>query len=230
MLSVNEYARVRQAITRGTAIAIRTRSYSARHRSYVDRVLSLYLYELGLIHLHNNLAYCIHELAGNARNALLKRLWFREQGIDIATRAAYPDAVRRFRHEVGERPGHFLRLLEESGDSILFRFSATPQTVQIAVENSGRMLPIEVERVRAKLTAAERYDSVADAYGALSDFSEGAGLGIAMVVVILKRLGLPARTLRVGNGDANEDLTRALLEIDRTISAPLSPLFEEVRP
>ena len=231
MLSVSEYARVRQAITRGTSIAIRTRSYSSRHRVYVDRVLSLYLYELGLIHLHNNLAYCIHELAGNARNALLKRLWFREQGIDIAERGSnYAEAVRRFRREVGERPQHFLELLESSGDWILFRFSATPRQVRISVENTGRLLPVEMERVREKLAAAERFQSVADAYGALSDFSEGAGLGIAMVVVILKRLGLPAQTLRIGNGAAHENVTRALLVLDRTSAAADSALVQEVQP
>jgi hypothetical protein len=177
MLSVEDYTRVRNAITNGTTISLKTKSYTARHRDHVDRVLSLYLYELGLVHLHNNLAYCVHELAGNARNALLKRLWFQEQGLELLDRAVYTSSIPAFRAAVSAEPERYLHMLEDSHYRIRFSFSHDPEHIRIAVENNAPLLPIERERIDAKLDAARRYSSMADAYGALSDFSEGAGLG-----------------------------------------------------
>lgn len=214
MLSVEDYARVRDAITNGTTVALKAASYASRHREHVDRVLSLYLYELGLVHLHNNLAYCVHELAGNARNAILKRLWFREQGLDITDRRIYSKYMNRFRGETSANPPHYLRLLEESEYRIRFLFAHDAERIRVIVEHNAPLLPIERERIAAKLEAARRYTSMADAYGDLSDFSEGAGLGIAMVVVILKTLGLTEDDLRIG--DDASGTTQSVITLRRT--------------
>jgi hypothetical protein len=199
MLSTSEYDRIRKAIIGNRPIILRTSSYTAPHRDYVDRVLSLYLYELGLLHLHNNLAYCLHELAGNARNALLKRIYFAELGLDITDPAVYTEKMQRFRQDTTADIQRYLRLLEEGPYNIRFHFSHTNERVQIRVENNTALLPIEVERIRSKVAAARHYSSLADAYASLVDFTEGAGLGIAMVVVILKSLGLGPDALQIGS-------------------------------
>lgn len=214
MLPVEDYARVRDAITTGTTVALKTASYASRHREHVDRVLSLYLYELGLVHLHNNLAYCVHELAGNSRNALLKRLWFRERGLDITDRRVYSKYMSRFRGETAANPSRYLRRLEESEYRIRFLFAHDRERIRIIVEHNAPLLPIERERIAAKLEAARRYTSMADAYGDLSDFSEGAGLGIAMVVVILKTLGLTKDVLTIGDG--TDGTTQSAITLQRT--------------
>lgn len=215
MLSVEDYTRVRNAITNGTTISLKTKSYTSRHRDHVDRVLSLYLYELGLVHLHNNLAYCVHELAGNARNALLKRLWFQEQGLELSDRSVYTSSIPAFRAAISAESDRYLRLLEDSPYRIRFLFSHDQAHIRIVVENNAPLLPIERERIDAKLEAARRYTSMADAYGALSDFSEGAGLGIAMVVVILKTLGLSDDVLVVDDGGKSANMTRSIITLRR---------------
>lgn len=215
MLSVADYARVRKAITTGSTVVLKTSSYTAPHREYIDRVLSLYLYELGLLHLHNNLAYCVHELAGNARNALLKRLWFNEQQLDISDRERYAANVAAFRRAVATDTPRYLRLLEESPYHIRFLFAQNVEQVWITIENNTPMLPIERERIETKMRQAQSYQTVADAYAALADFSEGAGLGLAMVLVILRTLGLPPEALVVGGCSVDERVTRSSIIIDR---------------
>lgn len=214
MLSTTEYDRIRAAITGNLPIVLRTSSYTSTHRDYVDRVLSLYLYELGLVHLHNNLAYCIHELAGNARNALLKRVYFAERQLDITDPEVYTEYMKRFRHDTTNDIQRFLRILEAGPYYIRFHFSHSEDRVQIRVENNTPLLPIEVERIRAKIAAAKHYNSLAEAYASLADFSEGAGLGIAMVVVILKTLGMAPDSLQIGSRE-NRQGSCACLLIDR---------------
>jgi len=215
MLSVRDYAQVRKAITTGSNVILKTSSYSAEHRDHVDQVLSLYLYELGLVHLHNSLAFCVHELAGNARNALMKRLWFSEQGFEITDRRCYAERVPDFRSAVAADPQKYLRILERSGYYIRFIFAHSPDQSWVVVENNTPLLPIERERIETKLTVAREFETMADAYAAITDFSEGAGLGIAMVLVMLRGLGLSADSLVLGDCSVNERVTRSTIILPR---------------
>jgi hypothetical protein len=229
MLPVSEYARVRKAIVSGSSVALKTSNYSATHRDHVDRVLSLYLYELGLVHLHNNLAYCVHELAGNARNALLKRIWFSEHGLDLADRATYSASVAEFRRTMSADPQRYLAVLESSQYHIRFILAHNPDQIWITVENNTPLLTIERERIEAKLAAARDYQSMADAYGAMIDFSEGAGLGLAMVVIMLRTLGLSPDSLIVGGCSVDERVTRSAIIIDRSEVGRIRGTREEER-
>ncbi len=215
MLSTRDYERVRTAILSGTPIALKSSSYTSEHRDYIDRVLSLYLYELGLVHLHNNLAYCVHELAGNARNALLKRIYFLEKGLDIVDREQYHEGMRSFRHDTIAEKQRYLSLLDSSELHIRFLFRHDEENVEISIENNTALLPIERERISEKLANARKYKTMADAYAALADFSEGAGLGIAMVIVMLRTLGLPADSLVMGDG--SDGFTRATVHVKRSV-------------
>lgn len=217
MLSTGDYDRVRTAILSATPIALKSSSYTSTHRDYIDRVLSLYLYELGLVHLHNNLAYCVHELAGNARNALLKRIYFIEHGLDIADRDQYARGMGSFRQDTIAEKNRYLAALERSDFYIRFLFRHDEDQVQIAIENNTPLLPIERERINEKLTNARRYKTMADAYAALADFSEGAGLGIAMVIVMLRTLGLPSDSLVIGGCCEEEGFTRSTIRINRSM-------------
>lgn len=216
MLSVRDYARVRKAITSGSHVALKTSSYSAPHREHVDQVLSLYLYQLGLVHVHNNLAFCVHELAGNARNALLKRLWFAQKGLDLADHICYQENIAQFRADVSKNPAQYLQLLEKSEYHIRFLFAHSDQQSWVVVENNTPLLRIERERIKQKLAVAREFQTMADAYASLSDFSEGAGLGIAMVIVILRSLGLSPDALVMGDCSVDELVTRSTIMISRT--------------
>ena len=216
MLPVSDYKRVRKAIVFNSSVVLKTSNYSAAHRDRCDRILSLYLYELGLVHLHNSIAYCVHELAGNARNALLKRIWFHEQGLDLGDRDTYSASVAEFRRAVSAEPQRYLKMLEAGPYDIRFIFAHSRDQIWITVENNTPLLPIEHERIEAKLAAARDFSSMADAYSAMIDFSEGAGLGLAMVLVMLRTLGLSAESLVVGGCSTDERVTRSAILIDRS--------------
>lgn len=227
MLSVRDYAQVRKAITTGSNVILKTSSYSALHRDHVDQVLSLYLYELGLVHLHNSLAFCVHELAGNARNALMKRIWFVDEGLDIRDRACYKQRVPDFRAAVASDPQKYLRRLERSDYHIRFMFAHSPDQSWIIVENNTPLLPIERERIERKMVVAREFETMADAYAAITDFSEGAGLGIAMVLVMLRGLGLTSDSLVLGDCSVNEQVTRSTIILPRNGARRVSPVFTQ---
>ncbi|MDY7029791.1 MAG: hypothetical protein SVR04_15975, partial [Spirochaetota bacterium] len=71
------------AIESNKVLTVTSYSYLGVERDYIDNVLRKYLKQVGMHVLINNISYCIHEVAGNAHKANLKRLYFEMKDLDI---------------------------------------------------------------------------------------------------------------------------------------------------
>ncbi len=102
--------------------------------------------------------------------------------------------------------------------------------VKIAVEHSEAGLRFEVsnapltrfeeKRVREKFREGMRHDDLVSFYMSNADQQEGEGIGLALIVLLLKAEGIDPHLFRVG---VRGGQTVARLEI------PLSSAFESVR-
>ncbi|HDQ13675.1 MAG TPA: hypothetical protein ENN41_02530, partial [Sediminispirochaeta sp.] len=95
---------VELAIQRKKVLTVKLYSYLGSERDYIDSVLDRYLEEVGLNRLMNNISYCIHEVAGNAHKANLKRLYFMLRSLDIDDTEQYRIGMRDFKREVLQHP------------------------------------------------------------------------------------------------------------------------------
>lgn len=141
--------------------------------------------------IHDQISYCLRELVENAVRANRKRTVFQRAGLDIANPADYAKGVALLKEDSDpsewEPPedGFVEIVLLQDADRILLR-----------VSNSAEMVETERQRVSQRLSAALLYESFDEVFEQVEDESESAGLGLVMVGMILRRLGVPDHGIR----------------------------------
>lgn len=192
--------KVEQAVREGRMLTLTTHSYFADERDYIDEILNYFLVAAGRPGLQDQLSYCIHELANNAKKANTKRVYFEEQGLDINNESQYWIGMRHFRDETVRNIDHYLERLRESNLYIKVQFKLNAGTMMIAVRNNIRLTRVEREKMEEKIGRSRHYTNMADAYASIEDTSEGAGLGIVMMIIMLRALGLSEDIIRFFSG------------------------------
>ena len=91
----------------------------------LERILELYLDELGQQKIQEPLSYCLKELIANAQKANAKRVYFEERSLKISDRMDYEKGMKAFHREISENLVHFLQRLREQGKSIEVSFHST---------------------------------------------------------------------------------------------------------
>jgi len=188
---------VRDAIASSRTLTLKTVTYRPRERAHIDTILGAFLDAAGMHPLKNKLSYCIHELAGNAKKANTKRLFFEERNLDIRKDADYAAGMAEFKQEMVGRVEHFDEKLRAMNLMVKFQFRKIRNGVSITVRNNAELTTAEQKRIAAKQAIAEQYTCLADAYSATEDRSEGAGLGIVMMLFMLKNLGVGTDAFRI---------------------------------
>jgi anti-anti-sigma factor len=210
---------VRYAIDKSKTLTVKTFTYLPGERLHIDRILATFLSAVDMAPLGNNLSYCIHELAGNAKRANTKRLYFAEKKLNILDDRDYAAGMQEFKQETVERFDHYLALLRESGLYVKFQFRKTPTGLRICIRNNAILTPAEKTRIEEKLAIAKSFSCLADAYARTEDGAEGAGLGIVMMLFMLRNLGFDqdAFTVRTSRTE-----TLATLTLTRPLSTGAS--------
>ncbi len=170
-------------------LVITTHTFLPNAQGYVDRLLKQYLDELGVAALFEPLSFCVRELAVNAKKANTKRLYFEVRNLDPGKPEDYQRGMTSFKRDTLDDQEQYLRLLKDRGFTIRIEFLKWHNSCSVAVRNNVEVLPAELERVKDKIAKAQQYSSLEDALGEVLDESEGAGLGIVVLILMLRRLG-----------------------------------------
>jgi hypothetical protein len=210
MVRVLNKEMVEQAVREGRMLTLTTHAYFAEERDHIDAILDHFLSAAGRPELEDKLAYCIHELANNAKKANTKRVYFREKNLDMDNESEYWIGMRNFRRETVENIDHYLELLKSAGLFIKVQFKIKNSMLVIAIRNNVRLTPIERNKIEEKIVRSRTYATLADAYNSIEDSSEGAGLGIVMMIIMLRNLGLSEQIIRFFS---NDEETVVLLSI-----------------
>jgi putative nucleotidyltransferase with HDIG domain len=86
--------------------------------------------------------------------------------------------------------------------------------ITIEVRNNVTVTPAEMSRIRRKLN--RKKDNLEEALGGVLDDSEGAGLGLAILVLMLKKIGLPESNFTVGSTE-KETIARIRIPMDKGV-------------
>jgi hypothetical protein len=201
---------VERAVREGRLLTLTTHAYFAEERDYIDEILGYFLAAVDRPELRDRLSYCVHELANNAKKANTKRAYFAEKGLEIDNESQYWIGMRTFRDETVRDIDRYLELLRESNLYIKVQFQLDAGTMRIAVLNNVRLTRVEREKMEEKIARSRMYGNMADAYASIEDSSEGAGLGIVMMILMLRDLGADGDTIRFFSSDRE---TRVVLSI-----------------
>lgn len=234
--------KVLQAARNGIPLVIQTTILPPQTEADLEEILGLFLRELGRQEATHHLAYCLKELTGNAKKANTKRAYFLEKGLNILDPAQYEAGMATFRKETWDDIDRFLALQEKAGLHIRVTFLLKEGVLFLRVANNAPLLPAEKARVDQRLARARLFDSMEQAFEDVLDDSEGAGLGITILVLMLRKMGLSEKafvveelggetvaTLRVPAAGVHVDLVAGLTDELVGVVDSLPPFPENLR-
>lgn len=157
---------------------------------------------------------CVKELVINATKANLKRSFFQTHQLDIHNMGHYVSGLVKFRamldrHEYKTYMGN----LKKMGLWVKFHIRHSREGIIFEVVNNSAISEVEEGRIRMKLNQAMKYDDLLEFYNHEQDGDEGAGIGIALVVILLKSASMDPGLFRIGT---REDVTSARIELPLT--------------
>jgi len=187
----------------------------------LDAILQVYLGELGQEKIQEPLSYCLKELIQNAQKANAKRIYFEERGLQISRKDDYQKGMRDFHKELSENLPHYLQKLKDRGMSIEVNFHATRGALVISVRNEVVISPMELSRIQERILKTRTFHSFFEVLESAVDHTEGAGLGIMMLIQFLKRIGLDEKAFSI-KADAGRTVA--------SISIPMSSVhLDQIR-
>ena len=219
--------KIRKAIQSGLPLTITTYTLPKEIEIYIEQVTDVFLRQMNQIKLKDYIIYCIQELVVNAKKANTKRVYFAERGLNINNDADYEAGMKTFKEDTISNIAHYLQLQKEKGYYIKVILQVKRNTILVEIRNNVMATKKERLRIQDKMARSRQYGSLEDALAQILDDSEGAGLGLVILVLMLKKLGLDddAFTLKT-----TDKLTIASIQIplDQATVKGMSVLSEEI--
>ncbi len=218
---------VKKAIRSSVPLAIKTYTLPHETEEYLEEVLALFLKEFGQDHLKDRLAYCLKELAVNGKKANTKRVYFQEKNLDINNPSHYDEGMKTFKEETLSKIDHYLEQQKDAGLYIKIVFHVQQRTFTISVKNNTEISRKEQMRVYDRIARSRAFETMEEALSTVIDDSEGAGLGIVILVLMLKKIGLDEDSFDI-DVEKGETVARITLPFNEIHVENLELLSEEI--
>jgi hypothetical protein len=168
--------------------------------------------------LHEMVYSSVKELAINGVKANIKNFLFKEHNIDRIDKDSLAQGIKKL-HEIlsdAEKMCEYDEKVRDLGYKVTLRIKHSAHRVIIMVSNTIAISPEEETRVREKFAEALKYDSIAEYYmNNLDDAeAEGAGLGITMIVLLLKSCGIDPHSFTVYRNKDKETVAKIEIPLD----------------
>lgn len=212
----------------GLQLPIEMTSYTLPRNTeaYIRGILEIFLEECHQNHLKEYLNFCLSELLTNAKKANTKRVYFQEKGLDINNPEDYEKGMENFKMDTLTNIDHYLELQKKAGLYIKLSLRILADKIYIEIRNNSRLTVFEKERIQQKLDSVQQYKEMDEVFTNVLDQSEGAGLGIIIIILMLQKVGLSKENYQVLSED-DETVTRIILPCNKTVFAGVEMLSYE---
>ena len=218
--------KIRRAISSGLPLMLTTYKLPHEMEMYMNAVLATFLEEIGKPQLKEYMTYCLSELVGNAKKANTKRIYFKEKNLDVHNRRDYMEGMKTFKQDTLDNIKHYLDEQEKAGLYIRLILQKRNDKVRIEVRNNSALSYFEYVRIHDKLSRAQQYKSIDQALKQLLDDSEGAGLGLVIMILMLKKLGFSEESYQV-KSECGETISRLVLPLNTEEHQSISLISSE---
>lgn len=191
-----EDASVTSAIDLKLPLEIRITSLLKKTQDNISKIFSRYLASCGLSDSFSKLDYCLSEILSNAVKANVKRIYFKEKNLDINNTDDYVQGMRTFKMDTFENKAYYFEKLRDADKYINLSLHIEENNLIIEVRNNSVITLLESERVKEKISNFHTYSAEELALNFV-DETEGSGLGINSIMLMLKNLGLPEESYQI---------------------------------
>ena len=181
---------INKAIASSVPVTIKTFTLPHETENYIEEILGVYLNKFGQGELKDRIGYCMRELAVNAKKANTKRVYFSEKNLDINDPDDYAEGMKSFKQETLDNINYWLEKQKDAGLYIKVVFHSKNNEFSMAIKNNALISQKEQMRVYDRIARSRAFESMEEALSSVLDDSEGAGLGIVILVLMLKKIGL----------------------------------------
>jgi putative nucleotidyltransferase with HDIG domain len=105
--------------------------------------------------------------------------------------------MQTFKKDTIENIGYYLMLQKEKGLYIKLLLTSRNDSIQIEVRNNAVISRTELIRIYDRLARSQQFKSMEEAFSQVIDDTEGAGLGIVVMVLMLRKMGLDKNAFNI---------------------------------
>ena len=208
--------KIKTAVKLHTPIEITTYTLPRNMDMYIRDVTSEFLEECNQQHKNKYLGFCLGELLTNAKKANTKRIYFRDKKLDITKSEDYKKGMLTFKEDTLNNIDYYMAEQRKAGLYIKLNLLYTEDNLIVEIRNNSIMCKEEKERIEYKLKNVKQYKSENDVFKNILDQTEGAGLGIIIIVLMLQKVGLKKEDYKVYTTDT-ETITQITLPLNTEI-------------
>jgi putative nucleotidyltransferase with HDIG domain len=224
---VVDETKVKKAVQSGIPLTITTFTLPHEIEMYIEQVITVFLKLVDQEKLKDYIVYCVQELTVNAKKANTKRVYFNERGLDLSKPDDYKEGMVNFKENTLNNIAHYLQLQKEQGLYIKLIFQIKNNIIHIEIRNNVTVTKTELIRIHDKLARSRQYNNLEDALSQVLDDSEGAGLGLVILVLMLKKMGLDEDCFDI-IGTEKETIARIIIPLEQTRVENLSVLSDTI--
>ncbi len=192
-----DYSDIITKFYNGKTIIFKFKYPSDRIIVSINSLIAKILSRMNRIYLLDSVLTIIRELIVNAVKANSKRVYFQNLELDINDPDEYNFGMKKFMLRVMRNLKGFKNDLINSKYEIVAAIKKTDSGIKITVKNTTAALPVEIKRIRERKEMAKQYENFSDAYAGFYDPSEGAGLGIILIVFLLRNAGVDPEHFKI---------------------------------
>lgn len=218
--------KVSLAIQTGIPLTVTTYTLPPEMEGYIIDILSVFLEKLNMASYFEGLAYCTRELVNNAKKANTKRIYFAMKHLDLNKTDDYAKGMENFKSDTLNNIRFYLEEQRKQGYFIKTIFQMRNSKIKIEIRNKAELTVHEYKRIHDKITRAYQYTSVEEGITQLLDDSEGAGLGLAIMILILRRYGLTEDNFQILS-ENGETITRIIVPFSKETAENIVSLSKE---
>lgn len=199
-MSYEEVARkIDEIINTNSKISVITHSLPNDTERKIDIILEKILEKYGKQNLKSALYTATKELTVNGTKANMKAVFFEENGWDINNPDDYTKGTKKYKQHFSEKwAEEYGRKSSKMGRYVKLTFSHTEDGLCIEVINNSPISDIDEKRLREKLSKTMTYEDIVQFYmEQSSEADEGAGMGIALIIMLLKGEGIDPYYFRI---------------------------------
>ena len=190
--------KVRTMVASREKISLKSSKINARLEKYVFLIITEILIKLGQERFTEMIYTIVKELAINAIKANQKRVFFDDIGLDIFNEAQYAEGMVKFKQSFSDTMSeHYGTKCQEKGINVQINFFYKSAGMYVEVTNNTPVIKLEETRMREKMKKAMEYNDIAEFYMDNMDNTEGAGLGIALIMILMKNEQLDPNLFRI---------------------------------
>ncbi|TGL56353.1 hypothetical protein EHQ58_17140 [Leptospira ognonensis] len=201
---------VDQAVKEGKKISMITHVLGDTGEEKLKYILSTILRKVDRLDLMELLYTSAKELIVNSTKAAIKRIIFEDMKFDIRNLGDYEQGMKLFKTNLNDRKfPSYKKKMKEHGFNVKISCTYKNDKFDLEIRNNFPLIPIEAERIKEKFLHAKKYDNLFEFFMEHGDNTEGAGMGITMVEILLSQSGFDRRLFSIYSSEKrNETIAR----------------------